>query len=136
MARKNKPLPPVEWLLPPVRLSRLLSLAGFVALVALLSVWYLLIVDLHGARPWVILGVQLLPLALLAPGLLLGNARAHAWTCYVVNLYFIQGVVTAFEPGRLVFGLLEVGTSLLLFVGALLYTRWKFQLDRRLAGES
>ena len=116
-------------------LSRLLSLAGFVALVALLSVWYLLIVDLHGARPWVILGVQLLPLALLAPGLLLGNARAHAWTCYVVNLYFIQGVVTAFEPGRLVYGSLEAALSVLLFCSATLYTRWSFQYQRKLAGE-
>lgn len=136
MARQKKPLPPVEWLQPRVRFARLLSLGSFFALAGLLAVWYLLIADLHGARPWVILGVQLLPLALLAPGLLLGYPRVHAWAGYVVNLYFIQGVVSAFEPSRLVFGLLEVTASVLLFIGALLYTRWKFQLERRLAGES
>ena len=135
MAKKNKPLPALDWLEPRVRLTRWLSLACFTALVVLLGVWYLLIVDLHGARPWVILGVHWLPLAILTPGMLLGNARVHAWACYVINLYFIQGVVTAFEPGRLAFGVLEAGASLALFCSALLYTRWRFQYDRKLAGE-
>ncbi|THG83328.1 DUF2069 domain-containing protein [Pseudomonas sp. A-1] len=135
MARKNKPLPALEWLEPRRRLARWASLATFLALIALLGVWYLLIVDLHGARPWAILGVHLLPLAILAPGILLGNVRVHAWACYVVNLYFIQGVVTAFEPGRLVYGSLEAALSVLLFCSATLYTRWSFQYQRKLAGE-
>ena len=135
MARKNKPLPALDWLQPRVRLTRWLSLGLFLALVALLGVWYLLLVDLHGARPWVILAVHWLPLAILAPGMLSGSARGHAWTCYAINLYFIQGVVTAFEPGRLVFGLLEAATTLALFCSALLYTRWRFQYERKLAGE-
>lgn len=135
MARKNKPLPALEWLEPRLRLSRWLSLALFAALAALLAVWYLLLEDLHGARPWVILGVHLLPLAILAPGMLLGNARVHAWACYVLNLYFIQGVVAAFQPGRLAFGILEAGLSVALFCSATLYTRWRFQYDRKLAGE-
>lgn len=135
MARNNKPLPALEWLEPRLRLSRWLSLALFTALIVLLSVWYLLIEDLHGARPWVILAVHLVPLAILAPGMLLGNARVHAWTCYVINLYFIQGVVAAFQPGRLVFGVLEASLSVALFCSATLYTRWSFQQRRKLAGE-
>ncbi|SDS76327.1 DUF2069 domain-containing protein [Pseudomonas oryzae] len=135
MARKNKPLPALDWLEPRMRLARWLSLALLVALIALLGVWYLLIVDLHGARPWVILGVHLLPLAIVTPGILLGNVRAHAWACYVLNLYFIQGVVTAFEPGRLLYGSLEAAVSTLLFCSALLYTRWSYQYQRKLAGE-
>jgi uncharacterized membrane protein len=135
MARKNKPLPALEWLEPRRRLARWASLASFLALIALLAVWYLLLVDLHGARPWVILGVHLLPLAILAPGILLGNVRVHAWACYVINLYFIQGVVTAFEPGRLLYGSLEAALSVLFFCCATLYTRWSFQYQRKLAGE-
>lgn len=135
MARKNKPLPPLEWLEPRQRLTRWLSLALFVALLALLGVWYLLLEDLHGARPWVILGVHWLPLAILAPGMLQGSTRVHAWACYVLNLYFIQGVVAAFQPGRLVFGVLEASLSLALFCSALLYTRWRSQYQRKLAGE-
>ncbi|MCL7461556.1 DUF2069 domain-containing protein [Pseudomonas sp. NW5] len=136
MARTPKPLPPLDWLQPRVRLARVLTLIAFLALLLALAVWYLQIVDLHGARPWVILGVQAVPLLLLAPGILLGSARVHAWLCYVINLYFIQGVVTAFEPGRLTFGLVEALLSSVVFCAALLYTRWRFQLERRLAGEA
>lgn len=136
MARQKKPLPPLEWLTPRVRASRVLTLLFLVALVALMGAWYLGITDLHGARPWVIFAVLMLPLALVTPGMLLGSARAHAWACYVLNIYFIHGVITAFEPGRLWFGAALAVLSGLLFSSALLYTRWRYQVDRRLSGES
>ncbi len=135
MAKKPKILPPQAWLEPRVRLTRALSLAAFFALIALLIVNTLFFTDLHGARSWVILGIQLLPLALVAPGMIGGSARAHAWMCFVLNLYFITGVEAAFDPSRALFGWLEVVISLKLFVCALLYIRWRFQYDRRLAGE-
>lgn len=136
MAKKPKVLPSIDWLAPRLRLARALSLASFFGLIALLTINNLLFADLHGARIGVILAVELVPLALLLPGMLLGNARAHAWTCFVVNLYFIKGVLAAFDPARALFGWLEVAISLALFVSALLYVRWRFQYDRRLAGES
>ncbi|ERI49596.1 membrane protein [Pseudomonas sp. EGD-AK9] len=135
MARAKKPLPSLDWLQPRLKLSRALSLLSFFALLTLLLVWNLAFADLHGARIGVVLAIQLLPLALLAPGLLLGNARTHAWACFVVNLYFIQGVLAAIDPARAVFGALEAVISLGLFCSALLYTRWRFQYDRKLAGE-
>ncbi len=135
MARAKKPLPSLEWLEPRVKLSRALSLFSFIALLTLLLVWNLAFADLHGARIGVVLAIQLLPLALLAPGMLMGNARAHAWTCFVVNLYFIQGVLAAIDPARALFGVLEAVISFGLFCTALLYTRWRFQYDRKLAGE-
>ncbi|QVM97959.1 DUF2069 domain-containing protein [Pseudomonas sp. SORT22] len=135
MAKKPKVLPSLEWLAPRLRLTRALSLASFFGLVALLTLNNLLFADLHGARVGVILAIELVPLALLLPGMLLGNARAHAWTCFVVNLYFIKGVLAAFDPARALFGWLEVAISLTLFVSALLYVRWRFQYERRLAGE-
>lgn len=135
MAKKPKVLPPLEWLEPRVRLARALSLAAFCSLIVLIVVNTLFFTDLHGARSWVILGVQLVPLALVAPGVLSGNARAHAWMCFVLNLYFITGVEAAFDPRRAVFGWLEVVISLTLFLSALLYIRWRFQFDRRVAGE-
>ncbi|PWB32868.1 DUF2069 domain-containing protein [Pseudomonas sp. SDI] len=135
MAKKPKILPSLEWLAPRLRLSRALSLAAFFGLAALLTLNNLLFADLHGARVGVILAIELVPLALLLPGMLLGSARAHAWTCFVVNLYFIKGVLAAFDPTRALFGWLEVAISLVLFVSALLYVRWRFQYERRLAGE-
>ncbi|MDX9664763.1 DUF2069 domain-containing protein [Pseudomonas sp. P5_152] len=135
MAKKPKILPAIEWLEPRVRISRTASLLCFFALVGLLCAYYLVFADLHGARPWVILLIELVPLLLLAPGMISGSARGHSWMCFVVNLYFIKGAIAAFDPNRQVFGLLEMGASLALFCSALLYVRWRFQLNRKLAGE-
>jgi uncharacterized membrane protein len=33
------------------------------------------------------------------------------------------------------FGLLEMGASVAVFCSALMYVRWRFQLNRKLAGE-
>ncbi|MDA0425841.1 DUF2069 domain-containing protein [Stutzerimonas frequens] len=136
MAKKRKSLPTLEWLKPRLRLSRAISLASFFGLAALLVVWNLVFADLHGARIWVVLSIQLIPLLLVAPGMIAGSPRAHAWTCFIVNLYFIQGVLAAIDPARMVYGWLEAFISLTLFIAALLYTRWAYQYERKLAGES
>nr|WP_178115813.1 DUF2069 domain-containing protein [Pseudomonas sp. MS19] len=128
-------MPSLEWLQPRVQASRIVSLVLFVALALLIAVWNLGFADLHGARTWVVMCIQLLPLLLLAPGMFLGHARGHAWTCFVINLYFIQGILAAIDPSRAVFGVLETIISFSLFCSALLYTRWKFQQDRKLSGE-
>ncbi len=135
MARIAKPLPSLEWLQPRLNISRVASLLSFFSLAALLLVWNLHYANIPGKLLWVILGLQLTPLLLLAPGLLLGNARAHAWACFVVNLYFIQGVLAAFDPSKALYGWLLTLLSFSLFCAALMYTRWRFQYERKLAGE-
>nr|WP_272889435.1 DUF2069 domain-containing protein [Stutzerimonas stutzeri] len=136
VARTPKPLPSLEWLTPRVKFSRAISLASFIGLAVLLIIWNLVFADLHGARIWVVIGIQLIPLLLVAPGMISGSPRAHAWTCFIVNLYFIQGVLAAINPTRMVYGWLEAIISLTLFVSALLYTRWAYQYERKAAGES
>ncbi|MCR4511173.1 DUF2069 domain-containing protein [Pseudomonas sp. 32.2.56] len=135
MARIAKPLPSLEWLQPRLNISRVASLLSFFSLTTLLLVWNLHYANIPGKLLWVILGLQLTPLLLLAPGLLLGNARAHAWACFVVNLYFIQGVLAAFDPSKALYGWLLTLLSFSLFCAALMYTRWRFQYERKLAGE-
>lgn len=135
VAKRAKPLPALAWLAPRLRLTRALSLSCLVGLIALLLVNNLWFANLHGARVEVILAVELIPLLLVLPGMLMGSARAHAWTCFVVNIYFIKGVLAAFDPARALFGWMETLVSLGLFVSALLYVRWKFQHERRLVGE-
>lgn len=135
MARKPKVLPSLDWLAPCLRLARALSLAFFLGLIALLVVNNLWFANLHGARVEVILAIEVVPLLLLLPGMLLGSARAHAWVCFVVNIYFIKGVLAAFDPARAVFGWVEIVASLGLFIAGLLYVRWKFQFERHMAGE-
>jgi len=136
VAKNPKPLPSLDWLKPRMAVSRAVSLLSFLALAVLLLVWNLMFADIPGNLLWVILAFQLVPLLLLAPGLILGNARAHAWTCFVVNLYFIQGVLAAFDPSKAVFGWVQALLSVSLFCAALMYTRWCFQYDRKLAGEN
>ena len=135
MAKKPKVLPPQAWLEPRVKVARALSLLAFFSLVGLLCVYYLFVADLHGARPWVILLIELVPLMFVVPGMLMGSPRGHSFTCYVVNLYLIKGALAAFDPDRQVFGLLEIAASVAVFCSAMLYVRWRYQLDRRLAGE-
>lgn len=136
MARKPKVLPPREWLEPRVKITRALSLLTFFGLAALLCVYYLWVADLHGARPWVILLIELVPLVLLAPGMIVGSARGHSWTCFVVNLYFIKGALAAYDPNRQGFGILEMLASVAVFCTAMLYVRWRHQLSRRLTAEN
>jgi len=135
VAKIAKPLPALEWLQPRLKLSRVATLVSFFALTALLLAWNLFIAEIPGELRWVIASLQLIPMLLLAPGLILGNARAHAWACFVVNLYFIQGVLAAFDPSKALFGWAETLLSVSLFCSALLYTRWRFQYDRKQAGE-
>ena len=135
MARKPKILPSQAWLEPRVRWSQGLALACFLGLMVLLSAYYLVFADLHGARPWVILLIELVPLLPLLPGMLMGSPRGHSFTCYVVNLYFLKGALAAFDPNRQLFGVLEMGASLAVFCSAMIYIRWRHQLNRRLAGE-
>ncbi|NLD14317.1 MAG: DUF2069 domain-containing protein [Gammaproteobacteria bacterium] len=136
MARKkNKPLPPLEWLQPRMQAARLLSAVLLAALAVLLLVWNLWFADLHGARIWVIASIELAPLLLVAPGMLLGSARVHAWACFMMNLYFIKGVLAWIDPARAWLGAAETLLSVALFTSALLYTRWRYQYERHLAGE-
>lgn len=136
MARQKKPLPTLEWLKPRVKISRATSMASFIGLALLLLVWNLAFAELYGARTWVVISIQLIPLLLVAPGMISGSPRAHAWTCFIVNLYFIQGVLAAIDPARMIYGWLQASISLTLFISALLYTRWGYQYARKAAGES
>jgi len=136
VARQKKPLPSLEWLKPRVKISRAISMASFIGLGLLLLVWNLVFAELYGARTWVVISIQLIPLLLVAPGMIAGSPRAHAWTCFIVNLYFIQGVLAAIDPARMIYGWLEAIISLTLFISALLYTRWGYQYERKAAGES
>lgn len=135
MAKKPKVLPSIAWLAPRVKLMRVFSLVCFLGLIGLLCVYYLVFANLHGARPWVILLIELVPLMIVLPGMLLGSARGHSFTCYVINLYLIKGALAAFDPNRQLFGLLEMIVSVAVFISAMLYVRWRYQLDRRLSDD-
>jgi len=130
VTKAAKAPPSVDWLLPRLRACRYMSLASFLALAALLLIWNLGYAAVPSTLLWAVLAFQLLPLLLLAPGIIGGHPRTHSWACFVVNLYFIQGVLAAFDPSKQLFGWLEILLSLTLFTSALLYTRWCAQYQR------
>lgn len=133
--RKKKPQPSLKGLTHRRRLSRILSLISFLSLATLVAGWNLFYADLHGARPWVIAGVQLLPLLIVAHGVIRGKPQAHTWTCFIVNLYLIQGIQALMIPERQLYGALSSACSLVLFVSALLYVRWSGQYRCKAASE-
>ncbi|WVM92682.1 DUF2069 domain-containing protein [Halopseudomonas pachastrellae] len=113
MAKKKKPLPSLDYLLPRCRVSRLVALIGYAGLLLSILGYNLLFADLHGANPVIVIGVQLLPLLIFLPGVITAHVRTHAWLAFAINLYFIQGVLICFQPGRLEYGLVMSGFSVL-----------------------
>ncbi|WOD10321.1 DUF2069 domain-containing protein [Pseudomonas sp. NyZ704] len=136
MSRADKPLPSIDYLNPRVRLCRVVSLIGYLGLLGTLLIYNAFIADLHGANPWIIIGTLTVPLLIFMPGMLKGNIRTHAWLCFAVNLYFIYGVLTCFQPERMLYGSLLTGFSTLFFIPAMGYVRWGFQAQRVNNGES
>ncbi|RHW21843.1 DUF2069 domain-containing protein [Pseudomonas jilinensis] len=130
MPRAEKPLPSLEYLRPRMRLCRFVAAVSYFGLITSLLVHTLLFDNLNGANPLVILAVLLVPLLIFLPGILSGNPRVHAWLCFAINLYFIQGVLICFQPGREFYGSLLISFSMVYFLAALGYVRWAFQARR------
>jgi uncharacterized membrane protein len=66
---------------------------------------------------------RVLPLLIFLPGLRSGNLRVHAWLCFVVLLYFIHAVTTAFVPGSMLYGIVSSLLCTALFVALVVYIR-------------
>ena len=64
------------------------------------------------------------PLLLFLPGLLRENHRTLAYLCFVSLLYFTVIVTNLFEPDRNPYSVLALVAVALLFVSAMMYSRW------------
>lgn len=73
-----------------------------------------------GLAAW---SIQALPLLALLPGLHRGRPRSYAWMGFVIQLYFIHGVILAFSPARLGWGLAQIALSVTVFVVLILFIR-------------
>jgi uncharacterized membrane protein len=67
--------------------------------------------------------VQLLPLAILLPGLARGGHRSYALLCFVIMIYFMAAVLNAFTPGYTWPPYVEIVLVTLIFCSALVYAR-------------
>ena len=84
---------------------------------------------LAGLAAWTI---QVLPLLALLPGLHRGRPRSHAWLGFVIQLYFIHGVILAFAPARFGWGLAQIVLSVVAFAGLIGFIRrWRAEYGQR-----
>ena len=111
-------------------IARVVTLACTAGLLVLIPTWMLWLNPTDDWRPNLVLTIGLmLPLLLPLPGLLRGKPKAYAWIAFIAMLYFIHGVVESWtlwaDSGVRVLALTETLLASLLFVAALLYTRWR-----------
>ena len=71
----------------------------------------------------VIWRMQALPLLLFIKAVHRGIASQFIWFSLVVLLYFMHGVLVAFDPTRQLIGVFEVALSAALFCGLMLYLK-------------
>lgn len=99
------------------------TLLGYLGLWVLLPVWYLWLAPSAQLPAYFILPL-LIPLVFPLAGLLRGRIYTYKWSIFLSLLYFLHGIGEAWTwPGERAYALLEVGLSLLWFVGAIAYIR-------------
>ncbi|WP_111641271.1 DUF2069 domain-containing protein [Marinimicrobium alkaliphilum] len=81
--------------------------------------------------------VQTLPLAVILPGLIRDHYRVYSWLCFIILVYFIWAVTNVMSPVVHVYGYIVLVLSVIVFVGAMMTSRWKQRemLDQMLHSE-
>ena len=106
-----------------IQRTRIATLAIYYALLAYFAVNAAIVFEEIKLASLVIWMIQIIPLLLFIVGLHRAQLRSYAWLCFVVLLYFMHGVLVAFQPQRLWLGLVEVTLCSLLFVLLILFIR-------------
>ncbi len=107
------------------RNSRLLVLGAIYLLLILIFLRTGLSLNMLGAAGLIAWGVQALPAIAFLPGLHKSRPRSYAWLGFAIQLYFIHGVVLAFSPARLGWGLAQILLCALVFVGLVAFIRFR-----------
>lgn len=68
--------------------------------------------------------LQITPLILLLPGLLMRHYRSYSWLCFLMLLYFTSFVVQVYSPTRDSHDWVALMLSLLIFSLAMFASRW------------
>lgn len=103
--------------------TRLAILSSYYALLFYFAINALAVFGDFRLTSLVVWLIQAAPLLLFAPGLHRAHLRTYGWVCFVILLYFMHGVVIAFEPERLWFGLVEVLLCTLIFILLIIFIR-------------
>lgn len=115
---------------PRVAAARAVTLASLTLLLGAIAARML-----SGGTSPLMLIPALIPLLLFVLGAWRGNPRSVALLCFVCLLYFCVLTVRLFAPDRTVFDVIAMIAVVMLFVAAMLFTRWRKQ-QLRVAAES
>jgi len=113
--------------------GRWLTLSGYFTLFFGLFAWHLIIDPPAEHLISIIILLQIGPLLFPLMGLLKGKLYTHAWSMYVAIFYFIVGVWYAGSSEDLKIGLFVIFSSLVFFLGTILYTRF---MGKKLSAEA
>ena len=109
-----------------IQAARITTLTSFFALLALVVYWAINPTQLKASSTSIVLLFGGLPLLSALPGILKQKPYTHAWICMVALLYLIHGVVEAWsQPENLLLASLEIVFSILLYLGAGFYARYR-----------
>jgi uncharacterized membrane protein len=109
---------------PKLSIARITTWLLYGGLILGYSVWQLTRADGPSYFFWC---VQVLPLLLVFPGMKIGNPRSYIWLCFLLLAYFIKGFDGVISPSRAWIDYLVLTISILLFISAMLTSRWRQQ---------
>lgn len=116
-----------------IQAGRWLTLIGYFSLLLGLFAWQLVIDPPAKHLMSVIILLQIGPLMFPLIGLLKGKVYTHAWSIYIAIFYFIVGVWYAGSSEDFKIGIFVIGSSLVFFLGTVLYTRF---MGKKLSAEA
>ncbi|WP_105101462.1 DUF2069 domain-containing protein [Microbulbifer pacificus] len=105
-------------------IARTLNWICYAGLLLLFAVKTLII---DGNVKWWLL--QTVPLLLVLPGMLKRQQRSYLWLCFILLLYITAGIVDVMMPTRGWQHGVLTALSLILFVSAMMASRWQVQLQ-------
>lgn len=107
----------------PIELLRRSLLTAYYALLLYFVVSAVLVFGEFRAASFAIWIIQVTPLLIFARGLHRARLRTYGWVSFVILLYFMHGVLIAFDPQRFWLGLVEVLLCTAIFVLLILFIR-------------
>lgn len=106
-----------------IRMLANVSSVLLVALIVLCVLWEGWLAPLRPGGSWMIL--KALPLMAAVFGVLRGRRYTYQWLSMLILLYFMEGIVRAFDPGLTAWlAMLETVLASALFVCCLLFSRY------------
>ena len=108
------------------RVARAAALFAAIGLLLLMPAWILWLSPPINWDRWFLLAISTLPLLPPLAGLLRGRPYTYAWSGFISMLYFTHGVVEAWADSDVRWlALTEVLLAVMLYLGGMLYARWR-----------